>query len=231
MLAVGDAQFQKKCLGKMEEVSRGGRTVLFVSHNMNVVQRLCRQVIFLRKGQLVGQGDTEEMVAQYLAHGPERLQPGSMFAVGDVARKGTQEVRFTGVSYVSRSPRTANRPYPDGPLEVSVALHSDSARTVASLGIFFSARYGTRLVNANTTSLGKTLSLKPGRNEFTLRIDQLHLTPGVYDVDLWLANPGHIFDYVEAAAQIEIVDVPCEGFGKRPDEDGRVTCTLALVGS
>ena len=56
VLAVGDAQFQKKCLGKMGDVSRGGRTVLFVSHNMVAVQSLCRRAVLLRDGTLVERG-------------------------------------------------------------------------------------------------------------------------------------------------------------------------------
>lgn len=230
VLAVGDAQFQKKCLGKMEEVSRGGRTVLFVSHNMNVVQRLCRQVILLQKGRLVDQGDTEEMVVRYLAHGPERSQPGAFLALDEVGRKGSQEVRCTGVSFTSRNPRAGNWPFPDGPIEVTVTLESDSARMLTHLAVVFSDRNGTRLINASTVSLGKTLSLRPGRNECTVRLEQLHLTPGIYNMDLFLANPGLVFDYVEAAAQVEVVDLPGAGFGKRPDGDGRVTCELSLVG-
>lgn len=66
VLAVGDAQFQKKCLGKMGEVARHGRTVLFVSHNMQAVQSLCTSVIRLQQGRVVGNGPTSEVVRQYL---------------------------------------------------------------------------------------------------------------------------------------------------------------------
>jgi lipopolysaccharide transport system ATP-binding protein len=66
VLAVGDAEFQKKCLGKMGDVASQGRTVLFVSHNMVAVQTLCRQAIFLREGQLVGQGEPADMITEYL---------------------------------------------------------------------------------------------------------------------------------------------------------------------
>src|SRR5215468_7575684 len=65
VLAVGDAQFQKKCLGKMGEVARGGRTILFVSHNMVAVQSLCKQGIWLDQGRIVHQGTAIEVVANY----------------------------------------------------------------------------------------------------------------------------------------------------------------------
>jgi lipopolysaccharide transport system ATP-binding protein len=66
VLAVGDAEFQKKCLGKMQEVSKGGRTVLFVSHNMPAVARLCRRAVLIEKGELVLDGDAEVVTTRYL---------------------------------------------------------------------------------------------------------------------------------------------------------------------
>ncbi len=67
VLAVGDAEFQKKCLGKMQDVSRGGRTVLFVSHNMAAVQHLCLRAILLREGQLLLDGNTGEVIERYVS--------------------------------------------------------------------------------------------------------------------------------------------------------------------
>ena len=66
VLAVGDAEFQKKCLGKMEEVSNEGRTVLFVSHNMNAIQRLCKKSILLSNGKLIKIGNSQEIIGSYL---------------------------------------------------------------------------------------------------------------------------------------------------------------------
>jgi lipopolysaccharide transport system ATP-binding protein len=66
VLAVGDAEFQKKCLGKMNEVSKSGRTVLFVSHDMNAIEQLCDKTIILQKGQLRHYGDTHTLISEYL---------------------------------------------------------------------------------------------------------------------------------------------------------------------
>jgi len=71
VLAVGDVQFQRKCLGKMEEVGRQGRTVLFVSHNMTAVQRLCRKAIWLEQGRVVQQGEVAQVLSSYLQNGSE----------------------------------------------------------------------------------------------------------------------------------------------------------------
>jgi lipopolysaccharide transport system ATP-binding protein len=66
VLAVGDAQFQKKCIGKMQDVSKGGRTVLFVSHNLTVVSALCRRAVFLEGGKKRMEGPTEDVVSRYM---------------------------------------------------------------------------------------------------------------------------------------------------------------------
>lgn len=66
VLAVGDAEFQKKCLGKMDQVSKSGRTVLFVSHDMNAIEQLCSKAVILQKGKLVRYGDTHELISAYL---------------------------------------------------------------------------------------------------------------------------------------------------------------------
>lgn len=67
VLAVGDAEFQKKCLGKMEDVTRNeGRTVLFVSHNMGIVRDLCKKIVFLEKGNLISYGSSDSVIRQYI---------------------------------------------------------------------------------------------------------------------------------------------------------------------
>jgi len=69
VLAVGDAQFQKKCLGRMDEIGKEGRTVLFVSHNMTAIKSLCSRAIWLNAGQVMDDGDTDTVVSNYLQNG------------------------------------------------------------------------------------------------------------------------------------------------------------------
>lgn len=68
VLAVGDAEFQRKCLGKMKDASVSGRTILFVSHNLTAVQGLCNKSMFMQKGQLIEMGETSQVLATYLSH-------------------------------------------------------------------------------------------------------------------------------------------------------------------
>jgi len=71
VLAVGDAEFQRKCIGKMQDVSHGGRTVLFVSHNMATVSKLCSRCILMKEGQIQSNGPTDDVLAQYLKIGEQ----------------------------------------------------------------------------------------------------------------------------------------------------------------
>jgi lipopolysaccharide transport system ATP-binding protein len=101
VLAVGDASFQKKCLGKMQEVSgRDGRTVLFVSHNMTAVQSLCSRGVLMKNGQTAFIGDTEECVREYLMAGGQMITEAKW---DDLAKApGNDKVRLIGIRAVSK---------------------------------------------------------------------------------------------------------------------------------
>jgi lipopolysaccharide transport system ATP-binding protein len=91
VLAVGDARFQRKCIGKMGEVSESGRTVLFVSHNMSMIQRLCERVVLLERGEVAGNGDAAGVVRRYLDSGygtiAERAWTSPSAAPGDAVAR------------------------------------------------------------------------------------------------------------------------------------------------
>src|SRR5581483_35208 len=100
VLAVGDAEFQKKCLGKMRDVSLGeGRTVLFVSHSMDAVQRLCGRTVLLERGRVVAVGETRSVVAEYLLRSQAPSSPGTWIDVSQIERSGTGVARFVAAQY------------------------------------------------------------------------------------------------------------------------------------
>ncbi len=100
VLAVGDAEFQKKCLGKMQDVSTGqGRTVIFVSHNMGAVTQLCTRALYLQNGQVIRSGEVNEITSFYLDHGSEQWTR-KTWAEGDASAPGDHVVRLAGVTIV-----------------------------------------------------------------------------------------------------------------------------------
>jgi hypothetical protein len=219
VLAVGDVAFQRKSLGKMENISQHGRTVIFVSHNMNALQRLCPQSILLNHGRMVAQDKTDKIIEQYLTNvSSESLGPNSLINLSNQRRDGSGAVLFESLLYASDDPSLAYHPYTNGPLEVTVHLVSKAACDIGSIAVVVFDRYGTKLVNADSMSLGTTISLKEGKNEVTFRMDQLHLNPGMYTIGLWIANPPiEIFDYVASAAIFEVVETEKENVRVRAD--------------
>jgi lipopolysaccharide transport system ATP-binding protein len=233
VLAVGDMQFQKKCLGKMQDVSQGeGRTVLFVSHNMDAIQRLCSQCILLDRGQLITQGDTASCVAKYLSNSFYKASPQDWINLSQVSRMGTGEARFMAASYSSLNETVNFQPYSDGALEFLLAIESDSDKSIGSLAVTIYSQSGTKLVNADSASVGKAITLKQGRNLVKLKIAKLHLNPDIYIVGFWLAyisanEINEALDYIESAFEIEVVKLVTEKVGVQltPD-DGAVTCSI-----
>ena len=80
-------------------------------------------------------------------------------------------------------------------------------RSVGSVAVTIFDRYGTKLVNVDTLSLGKPIQLRGGENKITLRIDKLHLNPGIYNISLWAANPpSEIYDQISSVAMLEVLE-------------------------
>jgi lipopolysaccharide transport system ATP-binding protein len=230
VLAVGDLAFQKKCLGKMGDVARGGRTVLFVSHNMNAIQRLCSSCIMLDQGRLITYGDTAEVVAHYISTNSDTVLPGNWLDLTRMSRSGTGRARFSAIWYNSDDETVDFHPYSNGPLEVSLAITSDALRTVGSIAVTLYDEYGTKLVNADTISTGQGVPLREGENIVRLRIRELHLNPGIYILGLWVADPpAEIYDYTDSAIMIEVVRLESEGFGLRPAADGCVVSDFEIL--
>jgi ABC-type polysaccharide/polyol phosphate transport system ATPase subunit len=231
VLAVGDAEFQKKCLGRMQDVSRGhGRTVLFVSHNMDAVQRLCTRAILLERGRVISTGSTASVVAQYLARAEAPSSAGAWIDLSGVERTGSGIARVVQARYWSEADAGGGQPYPDGPLTIGLAIEAAAACTIPSLAVTLYNMQGTKLVNADTIAVGRTLRLAPGTHRLTLRIAELHLNPGVYQMGFWLAGSlGDIYDYIPVGFEVEVVALQAPGLGRAPADDGLVTCRLELL--
>ena len=236
VLAVGDIQFQKKCLGKMQDVARSdGRTVLFVSHNMDAVKRLCSKCILLEDGQLTDLGTSAEIVAHYLSRfsSPCDARPDTWIDMSKAKRNGTGEVRVTALRFTSHDSLLSGQPYSTGPLEFMLELESDASRSLGSLAVSLCDLQGNRLVNADSVLVDRVLSLRQGRNLIRLRIEHLYLNPGLYKIALWLADPirarseNSPYDYIETAFEIEVVNPASRGNGLK--ENAFVTCDFDLM--
>jgi ABC-type polysaccharide/polyol phosphate transport system ATPase subunit len=230
VLAVGDANFQRKCLGKMKDVAGHGRTILFVSHDMSAVRRLCNRVVLLEKGKVAIAGPTEEVVSTYMGAETAILRPGVPRDLTTSPRAcGSGDARF--LSAVCHGEEDGTAPVPGGPLRIELEIRSENKLTIDSLGVWLTDRSGLRLVNADTISLGQPIELQPGLNRIALRIERLHLNPGTYGLNFWLAKrPATVFDQIELAGEVEVIE-PLDSTRIAPAGDGVVPCEFRLVGA
>jgi lipopolysaccharide transport system ATP-binding protein len=219
VLAVGDMAFQKKSLGKMENISQQGRTVVFVSHNMNALQRLCPKSLLLSHGQLLAVDNTPSIIEQYLSLSSNTATGPNVWHVLDKReREGTGKVRFESFSYTSHEQSFNCFPFTNGSVEFSLRIFSDLDRSVGSLAVILYDKYGTKLINADTAALGAPVSLKMGANQIKLRIDKLHLNPGIYTIGLWVADPpSEIYDRLASAGLFEVVEAEKDRIRLHPD--------------
>jgi lipopolysaccharide transport system ATP-binding protein len=237
VLAVGDAAFQRRCLGKMQDISTAhGRTVIFVSHNLEAVQRLCSHCLLLDRGRLLGHGDTRAVVARYLGENVPHARPGQWIDVTAALREGAGDARFTEVRFTSHNPLAGGQAYSDGPLELDLAIDAQVATRIQSIAVGIRDHLGRKLVNADLGIFGRTFELLEGRTHVRLRIERLHLKPGLYSLALWLARyagerveGSDILDYVEKALDLEVVELLPAEARSSIGQAGTVTCDFSLL--
>ncbi len=213
VLAVGDIQFQKKCLGKMEEISeKEGRTILFVSHNMDTVQKLCSRCILLEKGQIVLDGSITSAIRHYLSVSLNNAIPNQWIDLAKTKRQGTGEVWFNRIKYSSLNPTISYVPYADGPLEFLLEIESTISISIESLAVAIQSQEGNLLVNADILEFAQVIKLEIGTNLIRLKMKKLSLKAGTYVISLWVDRTGKgameekALDYVESAFEIEVID-------------------------
>jgi lipopolysaccharide transport system ATP-binding protein len=232
VLAVGDAQFQKKCLGKMEDVAGEGRTVIFVSHNMDAVQRLCGSCIWLSDGHLRDSGATKSILANYLSSVSNigQGQPNQWIDLATTPRTaGNKKSYFSRLRYSGEYQRDSSSIRSNRQLICDLEIQADTNRNISSLSVILFDQSGLKLINTDTLSIGRVLNLKAGHNQLQMRIDSLHLKPGIYHLGLWLNDAGEILDYIENATEIEVEASVTNKFGSTPGGDGVVACEFDIL--
>lgn len=208
VLAVGDAQFQEKCLGKMRDVSTDGRTVLFVSHSMAAVMALCDSALLLSGGRVAAWGEVESVANEY-----NRLRAPVGADIATLPRAGSGKAKFTGLSIGAQVQTNGSvRPVVTGRdvfIEAAISCGAEVAGVNVALEIYDPIGY--RVMDINTGIKGEYFTFKAGdgaRVRFCL-ID-CRLRPGQYRVDLLMLRPGDVVDHVQSAGSLVVVEDPNE---------------------
>jgi lipopolysaccharide transport system ATP-binding protein len=207
VLAVGDARFQSKCLGKVDEASRGGRTVLFVSHNMAAVKRLCHQAVVLSGGRVVSVGSADDAIAYYLAeHGSSSSTWSRAAAAPANDAPYLEDIRVT-----DQAGHVVNMFPLNAPITVSIAAHARVQSVPLQIAVRVTNQEGVPVFStAHTDGAGRLLELAPGRHQFSVQIPGAFLVPGQYTVRTAIHIPRKtLFDSVETVSfAIEDADRP-----------------------
>jgi lipopolysaccharide transport system ATP-binding protein len=208
VLAVGDAAFQKKCIGKMEEVAEGGRTIVFVSHNMSAITSLCTRGIWLDSGEVKADGSVQEVVQSYLS------------AVGGVDgskttlhssrnRGGDGRLRFTGFQIRDKDgnplPAIVSGDHVNLVLSYSA---SGSVKGTVSTHFWICDAFGTCIMTLSSLYTGEDFTNLPPEGEIVISIPRFPLMEGRYFVDLGVDIDGVKADRVTRAIQLDVVSGP-----------------------
>ncbi len=225
VLAVGDVAFQKKCLGKMSDIARQGRTVLFVSHNMASIESLCSSCLMIDSGRLVAQGKPSDIVSCYMASGfsvnsgerslsehPGR-RPGSITAMTHVQLSSEEGSSLQGSSRMG------------APLEIRVRYNAQRPLRPV-LGVTVRSLRGVPVFCVSDRFCGQLAFCEPAvRGTVICRIEKLPLMPGTYVADLWLGDAGSDLDIIFDAISFEVLPADVTGTGKLPPQEcGPIFC-------
>lgn len=221
VLAVGDAEFQKKCLGTMENVSSQGRTILFVSHDLSAIQTLCKRSVLLCNGQLINEGSSKDIVREYLDSHTGEIMP----LAERKDRTGRGDVLFSDISLIDNDSNRSTATVLSGS-DISFLLSYRSIRAdrlddmEIEIDIYNKNRgFITSLNNRMTHTRLGTLQ-KEGVIE--CRMEGFPLTSGRYRVDIFLNVNGSYCDGIKDVLFLDVINFNQykSGFGHTQDRGG-----------
>jgi lipopolysaccharide transport system ATP-binding protein len=224
VLAVGDAAFQKKCLGKMGDVAREGRTVLFVSHNMAALSHLCRSSLLLESGHLVFRGEVREGVDRYMRNMDERQSspdrpPHVVYAAGarDESRFAAEQGYITSVAFLNSdgTPKPLVRTWDT--VTIRVSYHVTRATADLQVILLFATCQGTMIAKLTTSTHLPHAWIAAGTGHVDCEIPQFPLAAGEYVLGGGLCVPHRaLIAYDEQLATITVAAADVFRSGQAP---------------
>jgi lipopolysaccharide transport system ATP-binding protein len=210
VLAVGDAEFQKKCLGKMGDVSQAGRTVLLVSHNMRAIQQLCNRAILLQNGDLRVDGTASQCINTYLASGIGGELSSSVDLQHSVAgRSGSGDCQFISFALTDLEGNPAASFLFGQPFRVDIGIRASKNIGHVLFGFSFISRLGVEIMGTTFSDSGIEGYVEEGITHYGCDVDPMVLTPGTYTIRAAIFQPqGVHFDYIDTVMSLEVLDAP-----------------------
>lgn len=190
VLAVGDAAFQKKCLGKMGDITKEGRTILFVSHNMAAVSTLCERSIMLEQGRIAFIGDTKDCVEEYFNKNlsQSRSDDLSLFRRDTLTKQTPAYIHSIKIDNRKNNTDGLQLPVFLSGEDISVHIEIKARRPIkgALLGIVLARSTGEIVTTFFSGDKGFSVSTDKARSEYCCNLNNIPLVPGIYTVSVWL---------------------------------------------
>jgi len=190
VLAVGDVEFQKKCIGKMEDVSRNeGRTVLFVSHNMEALSRLCKTALLLEKGEMIAYSDTESIISKYLLSRKNNRE---------YSRNGTKEIQVTDILIKNKDEMISDTivTFENCTMEMRCICHAEKVNNV-SFAICLNNVQDHRITSIWTAYKAQTFNISKGEFVVKFKVDNLKIIPGDYEIITYIETNGREIERID----------------------------------
>lgn len=221
VLAVGDASFQKKCLGRLSEVSnRDGRTVLFVSHNMSAIHNLCSRALVLDRGEVTFDGDPLEGIQRYLA-GRNTSCSADLSTITQGRRGNREHFELLYLEVFDTEGKPCRVFAMGSPLTLRLALRCRQRWAKPRLGALLTNMMDVLIHDFTSAFDGFFPGFEPGESAIEIQIPGLMVYPGTYSIGAWVQKSLGVAsdDYVRAALTIEVIDAqqvgdPDAGFNR-----------------
>jgi len=214
VLAVGDAQFQRKCLGKMGDVAHEGRTVLFVSHNMAAVLNLCTSCVILNKGQLVVYGKTDQVIQTYLSTGKSTHFSDLTSHTNRICR-GNNALKWIAIEGLHDQSLVTGQP-----ALITIGFSREQIGSLPEVSLTVETLSHQRIFSFTTYWTKRTPEMNFMDGKAFCLIDKLTICPGTYTINVavgTVSNPMQ--DHIPNACQFEVEATDYYGTGKIPSSN------------
>lgn len=206
IIAVGDEEFQRKCLDHIYELRKRGTTILIVSHSLGIVTDMCENAIWLEHGEVRSSGRTRDVVDDYLrevnkreAAAEERTDESS----ADGTRRGSGELRITGLELVDASGSVTPFLLPGRPCTFRLSYRAIEDLPEVVFGLGFVHESGAQVAGPNS-GYDHAFRVPAGTGTVEFRVDRVPFQPGQYAVSAAAVDRGHVFDYVDRAFDVRV---------------------------
>ena len=205
VLAVGDQAFKEKCIGRMQDLSMGSaRTILFVSHEMTAIQKLCNRAIYLKDGRLIKDGTPREVIKYYISNLKKTDVNFNRNRRGDGFAK-VKDVKLFDLLHKKKNAFLFREPF-------FVVIEIECEKNLDNLFFKFAIKnhLGVIIFYSASTQMWSNLKMEQGVSKFKIKLDPNYFMPGDYSIEIKVVHSVALSDYVEESVKFKIIEAPYE---------------------